>query len=233
MWTTKDNGSDVNWQEATDYCRNLQLAGHSDWRLASTDELRDIYDPNTDNSSHVMGNLQLSSWWQWSSTPINASGEMWMFNFFLKRRDYLVIGPKVGRVLCVRPSGGVQRPLSAQEVAAVAWTDPATGLMWAKETNDTSVDWQQATDYCRKRQLAGHSDWRLPTIDELLTLGGQTTNSHTVFSYDNISQYLWSSSPGNASGKAWTMNFGYGQRYSLPLETREYTSARCVRHSGD
>jgi hypothetical protein len=237
MWAKKDNGYDVTWQQAKSFCENLQLADHSDWRLASSDELRGIYDPNTDNGSHVMGNLQLSSWWQWSSTPMDASGEMWMFNFFLKRRDYLVNGSNAGRVLCVRPSGQVQRPLNAQEVAAVAWTDPATGLMWAREDNDIDVDWQQATDYCRNLQLAGHSGWRLPTIDELQVIyddinGGHSVRDNLKLSNDNVTEYRWSSSPGNASGKAWTMNFGYGQRSTMPLDTREYTRARCVRNSG-
>ena len=122
---------------------------------------------------------------------------------------------------------------NALEEASVVWTDPSTGLMWAKENNNIDVDWEQATDYCRNLQLAGHSGWRLPTIDELRSLGGQTTNDHTVFSYDNISNYLWSSSPGSASSQAWTINFGYGQRYSLRFDTREYTRARCVRRSGE
>lgn len=122
---------------------------------------------------------------------------------------------------------------NALEEAAGVWTDPATGLMWAKENNDIDVDWERATDYCRNLQLAGHSDWRLPTIDELLSLGGQSTNDHTVFSYDNISNYLWSSSPGNAPGEALSMNFGYGRRFSLLLGTRAYTRARCVRLSGE
>ena len=123
-------------------------------------------------------------------------------------------------------------------MAAVAWTDPATGLMWAREDNDIDVDWQQATDYCRNLQLAGHSGWRLPTIDELQVIyddinGGHSVRDNLKLSNDNVTEYRWSSSPGNASGKAWTMNFGYGQRSTMPLDTREYTRARCVRNSGE
>ena len=44
MWAGKDNGKDVSWSKAMKYCRNLRLAGHSDWRLATIYELQDIYD---------------------------------------------------------------------------------------------------------------------------------------------------------------------------------------------
>jgi Protein of unknown function (DUF1566) len=47
------------------------------------------------------------------------------------------------------------------------WTDPDTGLMWAKKDNGADVNWNQASNYCTKLQLAGYSDWRLPTIEEL------------------------------------------------------------------
>lgn len=47
------------------------------------------------------------------------------------------------------------------------WTDPATGLMWAKKDFGSDVSWEQASDYCTKLQLAGYNDWRLPTIEEL------------------------------------------------------------------
>jgi hypothetical protein len=35
------------------------------------------------------------------------------------------------------------------------WTDPDTGLMWAKKDNGSDVSWNQASDYCTKLQLVG------------------------------------------------------------------------------
>jgi hypothetical protein len=52
MWTKRDNGSDLSWDEAIAYCRNLQFAGYSDWRLPSINELEHIYD----SSARVPGN---------------------------------------------------------------------------------------------------------------------------------------------------------------------------------
>jgi len=71
-WAGKDNGKDVSWRKAMKYCRNLRLAGYSDWRLATINELNDIYDAKVESPGlagpgkgraftwHVKGNLFLT-----------------------------------------------------------------------------------------------------------------------------------------------------------------------------
>ena len=44
------------------------------------------------------------------------------------------------------------------------------GLQWALETNGEDIRWPEAIDYCEGLNLAGHDDWRLPTMDELESL---------------------------------------------------------------
>jgi Protein of unknown function (DUF1566) len=114
-WTKKDNGSDVNWQKAMNYCRNLRLAGNSDWRLPAISELSDLYDPSVNVAGqmgsgspatwHVKGNLQLSGW-QWSISRGNASWEAWLF-LFANGEQYSspLAGSGLDRALCVRRSG--------------------------------------------------------------------------------------------------------------------------------
>jgi hypothetical protein len=118
MWTKQDNGSDVDWNQASTYCSNLQLAGYKDWRLPTLEELQGIDDPSVSLQAmndfgavkvHVKGNLKLTGW-QWSSIQGDAPGKpwqgAWMFDF---------IGDKPGnpgfigfsynmRALCVRRS---------------------------------------------------------------------------------------------------------------------------------
>ena len=77
MWAGKDNGKDVNWHKAVKYCRDLRLAGYSDWTLAKIGELEAIYDKNANAAGlvgsgragtwHIKGNLFLTGY-QWSST---------------------------------------------------------------------------------------------------------------------------------------------------------------------
>ncbi len=61
------------------------------------------------------------------------------------------------------------------------WTDPATKLMWTKWDNGSDVDWNQATAYCSRLQLAGYSGWRLPTIEELEGIRDPSINVRTTF----------------------------------------------------
>jgi hypothetical protein len=44
MWAAKDNGSDINWQDAKSYCENYRGGGYSDWRMPTQDELAGLYD---------------------------------------------------------------------------------------------------------------------------------------------------------------------------------------------
>jgi hypothetical protein len=122
MWTKKDNGSDLNWNQASDYCSKLQLAGYKDWRLPTIDELKGIYKPSVSLQAvydpglynvYVKGNLQLTGW-QWSSSCSsqgNASGEQWQeartFDFVVENTQALfpLRFSYNMRALCVRLSG--------------------------------------------------------------------------------------------------------------------------------
>jgi hypothetical protein len=49
--------------------------------------------------------------------------------------------------------------------------DPATGLCWQDPPADPpTLDWYAAQSYCDTLELAGHDDWRLPLIQELISL---------------------------------------------------------------
>ncbi len=46
-------------------------------------------------------------------------------------------------------------------------TDKSSGLMWSKDDSKEGMNWHEAIAYAQKANLAGHSDWRLPTAREL------------------------------------------------------------------
>jgi hypothetical protein len=74
--------------------------------LPTIDELQGIYDANANvGGYYVKGNLQLSNWWQWSSSRGNTSVEAGGFNFHYGERNVNLFGNSRGsRALCVRGS---------------------------------------------------------------------------------------------------------------------------------
>jgi hypothetical protein len=124
MWAPRDDGKNVSWKGALKYCRDLRLAGYSNWRLASRTELGAIYDRNANapgsagsgrDSSftyHVKGDLFLTGD-EWSSERINddrgrPSAYSWYFDFNEGRSDEQPSGfpypHSLMRALCVRGS---------------------------------------------------------------------------------------------------------------------------------
>jgi hypothetical protein len=61
------------------------------------------------------------------------------------------------------------------------WIDPTTKLMWEGLDNGIAVTWHNAVSYCQDLCLAGYSDWRLATLDELASLVDQSAScTHRV-----------------------------------------------------
>jgi chemotaxis protein histidine kinase CheA len=110
------------------------------------------------------------------------------------------------------------------------WADPATGLWWARHDNGSDVNWRQAQSYCASLTLAGHSQWRLPTIEELqgiLNPGGRG-NNRVRGGLQTAAGYSYWSNTREGAAQAWTFNF-VGSRYPNQLEYHTGARALCVR----
>jgi hypothetical protein len=124
VWAGRDNGKDVSWKGAVKYCRELPLAGYSDWRLATRAELGAIYDRNANapglagldkepSTWHVKGNLFLTGD-EWSSERRyddrgRPDGYSWYFDFNEGKSNDDPTGfpypHSLMRALCVRGTG--------------------------------------------------------------------------------------------------------------------------------
>jgi hypothetical protein len=113
-------------------------------------------------------------------------------------------------------------------------SDKVNGLMWQQgdTQNSSPRDQRAAVDYCAALDLAGHTDWRLPTVTELKSLlvvgipaPGPTINT-TYFPQCLSGSYWWDSTY-PCTGNAWDVIFENGDWYAYTKMDRKYV--RCVR----
>ena len=75
--------------------------------------------------------------------------------------------------------------------------DHLTGLMWQDNNPAKTIEkpWSSAKSYCSKLKLAGHSDWRLPNIRELLSIVDTNKYKPAIYSsFQNVSSdWYWTS----------------------------------------
>ena len=108
VWASKDNGEDINWQDAKWYCENYRGGGYADWRMATQDELAELYDQSEgyqvtqkNYNVHLTELIELSACCPWASETRVAGAAI--FGFGGGRRGwYDRSGSDGGRALPVR-----------------------------------------------------------------------------------------------------------------------------------
>jgi tetratricopeptide (TPR) repeat protein len=97
-------------------------------------------------------------------------------------------------------------------VAKLTWTDPTTGLMWAKYSRPAEyarANFTRAAGYCAALRSLGYTDWRLPTVVEFLHIYHFAADSARVqldgglASNEEILRLLgfWTSTRGDKEGE--------------------------------
>jgi hypothetical protein len=89
MWAGKDNGGNIAWQDAKDYCENYRGGGYTDWRMPTQDELAGIYDSNTKNRHgyHVTKLIDISACCPWASETRGSEAVRFYFKLGFRYWD--------------------------------------------------------------------------------------------------------------------------------------------------
>lgn len=111
--------------------------------------------------------------------------------------------------------------------------DITTGLVWQKSRNPLSVDWNSAVEYCNNLDLAGHANWRLPSVKEIETLYDDRQISPIIdvgFFPDAVTGRYWTGTskflqPGSV--EAWVVIMNYGSTELKEKSIANYI-AKCV-----
>jgi hypothetical protein len=166
-------GSLCIWENAVDYCENLEYDGYSDWRLPEIEEFETILHFGKD-----------APFIDETAFPNTPSGNYWTNTEYrepelIAWRINLSDGVTVNfsnktvkqRVKCVRGDYYIKHGVFVEEEIGedIVVTDLTTKLQWTTESLE-KMKWEDALQYCEDLDYGGYIDWRLPNINELKTL---------------------------------------------------------------
>lgn len=126
VWQLDANTQPMTWEDALNYCSQLRLAEHSDWRLPNIRELRSLSDdrfaePSLDTS--FLPNATANNCWS-STTQANRSSRAWFVDF----RTGLVTYSEKSELLQVRAvRGGNATPGQRSKPTPAATSNSAPG----------------------------------------------------------------------------------------------------------
>ncbi|MCP4349452.1 MAG: DUF1566 domain-containing protein [Desulfobacterales bacterium] len=124
-------------------------------------------------------------------------------------------------------------------------TDYVTGLVWQKSGSEKHMNFRKAQEYIENlaiSRFAGHSGWRLPTIEELASLleSSKTDDLYIDRVFVSVQRRCWSSDKRVPKG-VWGVYFVTGEvcwRYNfsdyfvrVPLQTDFRTKNNIVIHA--
>ncbi|MEW6427693.1 MAG: DUF1566 domain-containing protein [Thermodesulfobacteriota bacterium] len=155
-------------QQFLDALNGAGFGGFADWRLPGREELRSIVDyrrsrpavdpvffAGTDSSPYWSGDL-------YASTPFP-----WVLDFSEGGDNETHYPAEAMHVMAVR---GQRQGSTYVDNRNGTVSDAAHRLMWQKNVAQTTFSQPTAMLEAQSLTLAGHSDWRLPTVKEMTSL---------------------------------------------------------------
>jgi len=231
-WQRTISENTFTWQDAIDYCDELNYGGYEDWRLPTADELSTIIDIGKKYISvdvDVFYLIKDNNYWS-SSSFVNDSS-LAHFVYFGIGDVSLYPKTETNHVQCVRGSSFFETSFAEYiNNEKVVVKDLNLGLYWQKEHSE-KITWTAALEYCENLDYAGFNDWRLPNINELKGLIDYTKyNPGSIFP-EMVSDVFWSASSLVLDGRySWFTDFKYGRAgIYMKIESNNYY-ARCVRN---
>ncbi len=189
------------------------FGGFTDWRLPTAKELIWVLDRGADAQPYISSSYfpaVAAEYWTATTDPSLTSGsrrcatvtlQIGMMNYPAKTASYAA--------MAVRGSTPPQQFRDNGDTVS----DLATGLMWQKDSVQ-GISWKDSLAYCSALEWGGYSDWRLPDVNELISLVdySQSTPSINEQYFTNTSTHYWSSTTYPSDpGKAYHVCFLRGR----------------------
>jgi hypothetical protein len=196
--TQGTGSSQCTFAEASQYCADLDVEGHDDWRLPTSHELMILVD---------FSQTQPLIFSDFTNT---VSGKYWTSDSAVSFSDGFVSSedPANGAyVKCVRgdSSGCAGCSFDGYETVGNMIIVPVDFdaneiTFWYYSSSQSSVDWEDALDYCEGITQNGFSNFRLPTVNELYSLVDRSSSNPASYIDTLPGSVFWTSTTlsGNA-----------------------------------
>lgn len=160
----------LTYYEANDYCNGLNYAGYGDWRAPNRHELLEIIDHGKSKGDIMIDDIfdNKAGGYFWTSQKRLGGGpdKAWSISFNDSEPYDEPSGQKF-HVRCVRGEEIRDHHNFSSEGDYIL--DHQTGLMWQYQPF-REYNWEEAKAHCRNLKLAGYEDWRLPNVNEMLSI---------------------------------------------------------------
>lgn len=218
MWEKLENIEEhvqMTVAEAEAACQQLTTGGFQDWRLPEIWELETLSDYTVYPKIKDVFPLYNTGDWSYlvyhSSTPppagymsIYPSSNAW-YALDIMRGTISLSGSYLAtnhfNKRCVR--GVLAQRDDFQNNGNGTISDNITGLMWQQSSSASQLLYNDAESYCQDQTLAGHDDWRLPDISELISIlsfDDYNPATNTAYFDTSLTSVYWSSTPTRSVG---------------------------------
>ncbi len=234
--------------DAINYCASLDAEGFNDWRLPEVGELLSIprYKISVDEDARNPDLNHTAEGHYWSITSADLDffdqPQSWVADL-LSPATYQIRNTDVNNVLCVR--GGT---MSAQErftrVNGIVY-DEKTKLKWQDEYASGKVEnvmAASAENYCNGINIDGETGWRVPNVDELLSIiNVEGHNGHyfpifeTTQEHKDYYTYTTGTTSGTENNNHWLLSLDEGNyqftiyHHLCPEGSDTTANIRCVK----
>ena len=171
-------------------------------------------------SSKYAGDLKISAWQAMVANYPEAKAKVGDIDGFLTALGLTRYNGEVVTIEEKRRKVQAAERRNAGELAKVIWSDPRTGLMWAKQDNGRNITWEDAKAYCKNYIVGGYIDWRMPTQNELAELYESGAHKNKI---EMTGYWVWASE--TRGSDAAVFSFDGGKR-NWALQSNNFYGSR-------